>query len=876
MFMRTRAAGTIARCVCLCAALLALPGYATADDMVVCCNTSTSECTIFADACPAGSVAAPGATSCEPNPCLGACCDAATGACTASSFAGCSGAGGAWNGGSCEPDPCVAMLGGVNSGACCRSDGTCATTTAFQCLISGGVYKGNGTVCEQVVCAQGACCSANGACAITNNTSCIATGGSYRGDGTTCSPTTCPTGACCTLLAGDCVVRTSAACFGSYKGDGTTCSPTNPCEGACCHADASCSAATRGACVLSGGVFKGEGVVCSPTACPTGACCDLLSGECSVRTQAACSGLLIYKGDGTVCSPTNPCLSACCLSDGSCTMTTLIGCLANAGLFKGHGTLCEPSPCPPVARCKSVTIDARGGCVSTDVPASAFDDGSFATTSPCDLTFSAHPSGPYGLGTTPVLVTVTDCNNRSSFCIASVTVLASDCDHNGINDFCECYWDNADLGFMRAQTPAPLPAGGQLSHIGGGTAGGARVADDFWVCAGQVHRISGFSGMMLTNSLPGLRKARLEFYEDCDGRPAAAPFFVSTKSTILGEYPAADGYTMVEYSFDLCEDALWLEGGACGRSYWVALIGLSDNASGSDVSFWMTAPPQSRMLGSVPVKADGVAGPTWGSVVWGPWAQLDECCGGCVNMVFSLRGSACKVAWENGPPDIRPATRGGTFSGAAGAGGTARTADNFVLPPCDDAHICLIEAWVWTNCIPPHGIIEISDNACGEPCATQPRVVTVDRAVDTTQTATIGGVTYRLYKLQAYPVGLTLDSGRNYWLSAVVNGGGSLNGRTLFAYNDPTCRPNGVACPIRISPGQTRAILPVLAEEWTPGTRDYAFRIAVHMPVEVIDVVTAPTATPATPVCLADTDRSGSVTVDDLFLFLSSWFVGCP
>ena len=53
---------------------------------------------------------------------------------------------------------------------------------------------------------------------------------------------------------------------------------------------------------------------------------------------------------------------------------------------------------------------------------------------------------------------------------------------------------------------------------------------------------------------------------------------------------------------------------------------------------------------------------------------------------------------------------------------------------------------------------------------------------------------YRLYKLQAYPVGMYLLGGRTYWLSAVVNSGGSLNGRTLFAYNDTTCRPKGVAC----------------------------------------------------------------------------------
>jgi hypothetical protein len=269
-------------------------------------------------------------------------------------------------------------------------------------------------------------------------------------------------------------------------------------------------------------------------------------------------------------------------------------------------------------------VDVRGRCEDATVTAQQVDDGSFTTSPMCAITLELIPSGPYPIGVTQVTLKVTDCNGKMSTAEATVTVLADDCDGNGVNDYCECYWHNADMGFMRAQSAPPPPEGGQLSHIGGGTGGGSRVADDFWVCAHQVHRISGFSGLMLTNSTPGLRKARLEFYRDCDGAPALTPFFVSTKSRVVSEKPGPDGLTVVEYDFDLCDDALWLEGGDCGEAYWVALIGLTDNA-GPDVSFWITTPAWVEIIGSVPVKASGPQGTTQGSVVWGPWARLDEC-----------------------------------------------------------------------------------------------------------------------------------------------------------------------------------------------------------------------------------------------------------
>jgi hypothetical protein len=272
------------------------------------------------------------------------------------------------------------------------------------------------------------------------------------------------------------------------------------------------------------------------------------------------------------------------------------------------------------------------------------------------------------------------------------------------------------------------------------------------------------------------------------------------------------------------------------------------------------------MIGSSPVKAIGAPGAN--GIDWSTWLSIDRCCGGCVNMAFSLQGENCICVWDNGSVDLAPATRGGTYSGAAGAG-TARTADNFVIRSCDPVEICFIEAYVWTNCVPPIGFIEIYENECDHPALAAPvRTAAVTRVIDTLQTATINGVAYHLYKLQATNPHLALAGGKDYWLSAGVQPTGSLNGQSLFAYVSPNCR----TCAVKISPGDTRAITPVPDDQWTPGTRDYAFRIAVReTPLLMID-----NQIPAFPSCIADADRNGSVSIDDIFIFLNAWFTGCP
>ncbi|MCB9234639.1 MAG: HYR domain-containing protein [Bacteroidia bacterium] len=75
---------------------------------------------------------------------------------------------------------------------------------------------------------------------------------------------------------------------------------------------------------------------------------------------------------------------------------------------------------PPVAVCKNVTVNANGSCQGT-AAATQFNNGS-SDPDGDPLTFSVSPAAPYSLGTTNVVLTVSD-GTLSSTCNASVTVV---------------------------------------------------------------------------------------------------------------------------------------------------------------------------------------------------------------------------------------------------------------------------------------------------------------------------------------------------------------------------------------------------------------------------------------------------------------------
>lgn len=240
------------------------------------------------------------------------------------------------------------ITGGADeTGACCfpgtsqlLSD--CVVTTHDSCVnFYGGVYEGDGTVCQGVE----ACCLPDSTCVMADALCCeIELGGTAMGAGTSCSAPE----ACC-LPDGSCTNLDPVCCLdvgGTPQGAGTSCSGQTI---ACCLPDGTCMDMDEICCDDLGGVISpfsafclgdsdGNGIDDACEVAEREACC-LQDGSCLDVTPDSC--LNFYggtpQGAGTACVDYTV---ACCLPDGTCMDTDPLCCDDMGGFISPHSAIC--------------------------------------------------------------------------------------------------------------------------------------------------------------------------------------------------------------------------------------------------------------------------------------------------------------------------------------------------------------------------------------------------------------------------------------------------------------------------------------------------------------------------------------------------------
>ena len=173
-----------------------------------------------------------------------------------------------------------------------------------------------------------------------------------------------------------------------------------------------------------------------------------------------------------------------------------------------------------------------------------------------------------------------------------------------------------------------------------------------------------------------------------------------------------------------------------------------------------------------------------------PWQDVLECdCPGiCTDMCLTITGHVCCLLKNNMPYDP---TGGATSLQLFGAQvDTARAADNFQVPPGDPIEVCAIEAWMATNCPLDKIFVEIYENDCDCPgdlvCVID---VTTDEDGDgkadypiatPTGDSYLGCDIYHLFWPEISRV--VLEPGRDYWISVVAQGTGSILDKAYWMY----------------------------------------------------------------------------------------------
>jgi hypothetical protein len=448
-----------------------------------------------------------------------------------------------------------------------------------------------------------------------------------------------------------------------------------------------------------------------------------------------------------------------------------------------------------------------------------------------------------------------------------------------------CTWENG-----AAASPVTPTTPAILSHQGGGAGTGVAAADDFVLCESQIHAITSISAEMITSTVAGLVKARLTVYQDCDGRPGQ-PLFTWINAQVVEQGASGlDGFRRVRYIFTPDAQAtptqpakpMILRGGV----YWVSVVGLTDNLCDTmqmcDQTFWLPA-STTDVKGRPAHKAIGIfSDSTWGGgVPVNPWISSDECCNGCIDLAFNVCAESCKIVHDFARD--YDATR----SSPSLAGGPliidARTADDFVVPPCDDRALCYVGAYIATNCNPPRFRMDVYDTDCRFPATFSPPLTAdATKFTDTRRDITIAGRVLRVYYVEfleprASGAPIVLQGGRNFWISVYAVGSGSASERAYVLGAQRCDKPSCTA-------GSARFLQPAAVSGRAVGITDNSWRTAAPFAGQPWDTALTVALSPrgvgdpgnATAACPADFDLSGAATVDDIFTFLSAWFTGCP
>lgn len=454
---------------------------------------------------------------------------------------------------------------------------------------------------------------------------------------------------------------------------------------------------------------------------------------------------------------------------------------------------------------------------------------------------------------------------------------------NNLNLFagtCDCTWHNGDFDGRD----------GQVSHLGGAVPHGMKAADDFYLCEGYVYDLQNISGRIMTTTLVGLVKPRLEIWSDCNGAPGTL-LYTLEKATVTetGQSfgTAFDGRPLriVDATFTLANETkvenknIVLKGG----TYWISLYGTSDNQCPTmqmcDVTYWGTAGNQ-IVKGSPAMKIDGVPTPSYNQFNFpGPWRSvLDDCCVGCTDLNFTVCANACKILIDNGEGRRGSGVIGSTsqFAPTSWSQIETRSADDFVVPPCADTTICYVEGCVLTNCVGFWGVFELYANDCnkpsyslgGQPLGGQQYLAT--KVIPLNYSTVVDGQTLNAFKLEFHDLNITLTGGRQYWISVGVKHTFSINERAQFCFNADCER----SCLIRFNEGRvlTAFTRDIVGGQSVPGWakvgNDFAFLIGANS--------ASGGAGNATPTCVADFNRDGQVSPADIFDYLNAWFTGCP